>query len=208
LVVVEEGAEAVHFGEACATLAEGARLLSCGLLFGGRTVRQETRVESKGAGTRSVLNAAALLGGREEANIVTTVDHWAPEGETRELVKIVASGRAHGAFQGRITVRPGAQKVDAAQLSQNLVLSPRAAVDTKPELEIFADDVKCSHGAAVGDIDDGALFYLRSRGIPLAEARRLVIEAFLREVLAGIEDGTIAAHLSARLSRRLEALED
>jgi Fe-S cluster assembly protein SufD len=207
-LLIEEGGEAVHTGEGSVTLGAGARFHSSIFLFGGRTVREEAIVKSEGAGTRSVLNAAALISGREEANIVTAVEHAAPAGETRELVKMAAAGRAHGAFQGRITVNPGAQKVDAHQLSQNLILSPRAALDTKPELEIFADDVKCSHGAAVGDIDEGALFYLRSRGIALEEARRLVVEAFLREVLAGVEEGPLKAHLSSRLVRRLKTLEE
>ena len=207
VVLVEEGRDAVHMGDGTVTLGEGAHLFSSFFLFGGRTVREEATVKSEGVGTRSILNAAALLSGREEANIVTAIEHDAPEGETRELVKMVAAGRAHGAFQGRITVSPGAQKVDAHQLSQNLILSPRAAIDTKPELEIFADDVKCSHGAAIGDIDEGALFYLRSRGIPLPQARRLMIEAFLREVLGDAEKGPLGAHLLSRLARRLEALE-
>ncbi len=103
----------------------------------------------------------------------------AERGETREIFKGVAAGRAHGAFQGRITVRPGAQKVDAHMLSRNLLLGARAAIDTKPELEIFADDVKCSHGAAVGDLDEAALFYLLARGIPREEARHMLIEAFI-----------------------------
>jgi len=105
-------------------------------------------------------------------------------------------------------VRPGAQKVDAHQLSRNLVLSPRAAIDTKPELEIYADDVKCSHGAAVGDLDEAALFYLRARGIPTDEARRMLIEAFARETLELIEPAFMRGHLQSRLARRLATLEE
>ena len=105
-------------------------------------------------------------------------------------------------------MRPGAQKVDAHQLSRNLVLSPRAAIDTKPELEIYADDVKCSHGAAVGDLDEAALFYLRARGIPRDEARRMLIEAFAAEALELIDQPALRAHLQARLARRLATLEE
>jgi Fe-S cluster assembly protein SufD len=148
------------------------------------------------------------LAGRQEANILTTVDHAAPGGETREVYKGVAAGRAHGAFQGRITVRPGAQKVDAHQLSRNLVLGPRAAIDTKPELEIYADDVKCSHGAAVGDLDEAALFYLRTRGIRGEEARRMLIEAFVREAVELVDSPLLREHLLSRLALRLAMLEE
>src|SRR5207237_6567264 len=116
-------------------------------------------------------------------------------GAPRAVLKGVATGRAHRAFQGRITVRPGAQKTDAHQLSRNLVLGPRAAIDTKPELEIYADDVKCSHGAAVGDLDEAALFYLRTRGIPNREARRMLIEAFAREAIELVDSPLLREHL-------------
>jgi Fe-S cluster assembly protein SufD len=194
VTLVEEAAEALHFGFV--------------LLLGGRTVRHDVTARSEGERSRCDLNGAFLLSGRQEANILTTVDHIAPGGETREIFKGVAAGRAHGAFQGRITVRPGAQKVDAHQLSRNLVLGPRAAIDTKPELEIYADDVKCSHGAAVGDLDEAALFYLRARGIPSHEARRMLIEAFAREAVELVEQTPLREHLHARLVRRLATLEE
>jgi Fe-S cluster assembly protein SufD len=208
VVLVEEGPDALHLGEVAATLDEAARLASFVLLLSGRTVRREITVRSEGEGSHCDLNGAFLLSGRQEANILTTVDHAAPGGETREVFKGVATGRSHGAFQGRITVRPGAQKVDAHQLSRNLVLSPRAAIDTKPELEIYADDVKCSHGAAVGDLDEAALFYLRARGIPGDEARRMLIEAFAREAVELVEQAPLREHLQARLARRLATLEE
>jgi Fe-S cluster assembly protein SufD len=142
------------------------------------------------------------------SRLSTTVDHAAPGGETREIFKGVAAGRAHGAFQGRITVRSGAQKVDAHQLSRNLVLGPRAAIDTKPELEIYADDVKCSHGATVGDLDEAALFYLRARGIPSEEARRMLITAFVEEAVELVDSPPLREHLRTRLARRLAMLEE
>jgi Fe-S cluster assembly protein SufD len=207
VTLVEEAADALHFGEALATLGGTSRLSDFVLLLGGRTVRRETTIRSEAEGTRSELNGAFLLSGRQEANILTTVDHAAPRGETRETFKGVATDRGHGAFQGRITVRPGAQKVDAQQTSRNLVLGPRAAIDTKPELEIFADDVKCSHGATVGDLDETALFYLRARGIPTDTARRMLVEAFAREGVELIENAPIREHLLSRLARRLATLE-
>ncbi|MBV8506841.1 MAG: Fe-S cluster assembly protein SufD [Alphaproteobacteria bacterium] len=208
VTLVEEGSEALHFGETLATLDKASRLSSFVLLLGGRTVRHEATVLSEGERSHCELNSAFLLSDRQEANILTTVDHLAPGGETREVFKGVAAGRAHGAFQGRIIVRPGAQKVDAHQLSRNLVLGPRAAIDTKPELEIYADDVKCSHGAAVGDLDEAALFYLRARGIPNDEARRMLIEAFAREAVELVEQAALREHLHARLVRRLATLEE
>ncbi|HEX3414583.1 MAG TPA: Fe-S cluster assembly protein SufD [Stellaceae bacterium] len=208
VTLVEEGAEALHFGETLATLDAASRLSSFVLLLGGRTVRHDVTVRSEAERSHCDLNGVFLVSGRQEANILTTVDHMAPGGETRETFKGVAAGRAHGAFQGRITVRPGAQKVDAHQLSRNLVLGPRAAIDTKPELEIYADDVKCSHGAAVGDLDEAALFYLRARGIPSDEARRMLIEAFAREAVELVEQAALREHLHARLVRRLATLEE
>jgi len=206
--LVEEAADALHISEMLAILGPASRLASFVLLLGGRTVRHEATVRSEGAATHCALHGAFVLSGRQQANIVTTVDHAAPGGETREVFKGVAAGRAHGAFQGRITVRPGAQKVDAHQLSRNLVLSPRAAIDTKPELEIYADDVKCSHGAAVGDLDEAALFYLRARGIPGEEARRMLIEAFVREAVELVDSTELREHLLSRLARRLAILEE
>jgi len=208
VALIEEAADALHFGEMLATLGAASRLSSFVLLLGGRTVRHEATVRSEGERSRCELNGVFLLSGRQEANILTTVDHAAPGGETRETFKGVAAERAHGAFQGRITVRPGAQKVDAHQLSRNLVLGPRAAIDTKPELEIYADDVKCSHGAAVGDLDEAALFYLRARGIPNKEARRMLIEAFAREAVELVEQEPLREHLLSRLALRLAILEE
>jgi Fe-S cluster assembly protein SufD len=208
VALIEEAADALHFGEMLATLGSASRFSSFVLLLGGRTVRHEATVRSEGERSHCELNGVFLLSGRQEANILTTVDHAAPGGETREIFKGVAAGRAHGAFQGRITVRPGAQKVDAHQLSRNLVLGPRAAIDTKPELEIYADDVKCSHGAAVGDLDEAALFYLRARGIPNKEARRMLIEAFAREAVELVEQEPLRKHLLSRLALRLAILEE
>ena len=208
VALVEEAVNALHIGEMLAVLGRASRLTSFVMLLGGRTVRHEATVRSEGEATHCALVGAFVLSGRQEMNIVTTVDHAAPGGETREVFKGVAAGRAHGAFQGRITVRPGAQKVDAHQLSRNLVLSPRAAIDTKPELEIYADDVKCSHGAAVGDLDEAALFYLRTRGIGREEARHILIEAFVREAVELVGSPQLREHLLSRLARRLAMLEE
>jgi Fe-S cluster assembly protein SufD len=206
--LVEEAEDALHFAVLGVDLGARARFEGFVLLLGGRTARSEVHVKSAGEGAGCRLHGGFVAAGRQEANIVTTVDHLAARGETRELFKGVAAGRAHGAFQGRITVHPGAQKIDAHMLSRNLTLGTQAAIDTKPELEIFADDVKCGHGAAVGDLDEAALFYLMARGIPRREARRMLIEAFVREAIEAVEPGPLRRHLLARLARRLSELED
>ena len=206
--LVEEGADAVHLGEIAAMLAARAKLDAFALLLGGGTVRHEATVTLAGDCTSCRIDGAFVVSGREEANIVTAIDHQAVGGTTSELVKGVAAGRGHGAFQGRIIVREGAQQTDARQTSRNLILGRRAVIDTKPELEILADDVKCAHGASVGELDEAALFYLRSRGIPVEQARRLLVEGFLREPVDGIADPVIRAHLLRRLAERLSRLED
>jgi Fe-S cluster assembly protein SufD len=206
-VLVEEGPQALHLAEIDATLGGNARFEQFALLLGGGTVRHAANVRMAGGGARCRLDGAFVVSGTEEANIVTNVDHQVPHGETRELIKGVAAGRSHGAFQGQIIVREHAQKVDAHQLSRNLILGGRAVIDTKPELEIYADDVKCSHGASVGELDETALFYLRSRGIPDAEARHMLIEGFLREPIEEIADPALRDYLLRRLARRLEGLE-
>jgi Fe-S cluster assembly protein SufD len=208
VTLVEEAGDAIHLATLDAALGPAARLTCFALLLGGGTVRHEAAVRSAGEGAYCGLYGAFVASRRQQMNIVTNVDHSAERGETREIFKGVAAGRAHGAFQGRITVRPGAQKVDAHMLSRNLLLGARAAIDTKPELEIFADDVKCSHGAAVGDLDEAALFYLLARGIPHQEARHMLIEAFIREAVEIVEPRAVREHLLARLARRLAVLED
>jgi Fe-S cluster assembly protein SufD len=208
VALVEESVEAVHLGEIDATLGAGAKINAFALLLGGGTVRHEASVTLTGDHAECRIDGAYIVGSREEANIVTTIDHQAIGGTTSELIKGVAAGRGHGAFQGKITVREGAQQTDARQTSRNLILGRRAVIDTKPELEILADDVKCAHGASVGELDEVALFYLRARGIPTEEARRLLIDGFLREPIEGVADPAIREHLLRRLSLRLARLEN
>jgi Fe-S cluster assembly protein SufD len=208
IALIEESPEAVHLGEIAVTLGAKARLDGFALLLGGGTVRHEANVTIAGDQAECQYDGAFVVSGREEANIVTAIDHAAVGGLTTELIKGVAAGRAHGAFQGKIIVREGAQQTDARQTSRNLILGRRAVIDTKPELEIFADDVKCAHGASVGDLDEAALFYLRARGIPTDEARRLLVEGFLREPVEGIADPALREHLLRRLAVRLARLED
>jgi Fe-S cluster assembly protein SufD len=148
--------------------------------------RNEITVRLEGAGAECHLNGAYLMRGRQHCDNTTTIEHLVPETSCREVFKGVLDDEARAVFQGRIVVHPGAQKSNGHQLSKALLLSDRAEIDTKPELEIYADDVLCSHGATAGALDDEALFYLRSRGIPEAKARRMLIEAFLAEAINSI----------------------
>ena len=200
----DEASDAIHFGQVRTTLAADARYESFVLTLGGRLSRHDSFATFAGEGAACGLFGAYLLKGEQEATNATFVDHAVPKCATSEVFKGVVDERAHGVFLGKIAVRPQAQKTDAHQLNKNLLLSARANVDTKPELEILADDVKCSHGATVGDLDEQALFYLQARGIPADEARRMLIEAFAADAIDRIEDDTaLRAHLLAHVQRWL-----
>ncbi|HKT18743.1 MAG TPA: Fe-S cluster assembly protein SufD [Stellaceae bacterium] len=205
----DEDKSAIHLAQARAVLEKNARYEAFVLHLGGGLARHDIVVRFAGKDAACGLFGASLLRGEQEATVATLVDHAAPGCTTREYFKTVVDERAHGVFLGRIAVRPEAQKTDAHQLNKNLLLSPRANVDTKPELEIFADDVKCRHGATVGDLDEAALFYLETRGIPPAEARRMLIEAFAAEAIEQIEDDPgLRAYLARHVRRWLGRDED
>ena len=199
----DEASDALHFAVMRAHLADRSRYETFVLTLGARLSRQDIQPTLEGEGAAVGVNGAYLLRGEQEATTAIVVDHAAPGGTTRELWKGVVEERAHGVFLGTIAVRPEAQKTDAQQTNKNLLLSPRASVDTKPELEILADDVKCSHGATVGELDESALFYLRARGIPEAEARRMLIEAFAVDALETLSDASFREYLAAHLRRWL-----
>jgi Fe-S cluster assembly protein SufD len=151
-----------------------------------RSARNEIDVTLTGENAQAALNGAMMLRGSEHADTTTRINHAAPHGSSRQVYKTVLADKARGVFQGKIYVAEGAQKTDGYQLSRALLLSDQAEMDAKPELEIYADDVKCSHGSTVGDIDDDAMFYLRSRGLPETEARALLIDAFVADVFEDI----------------------
>jgi Fe-S cluster assembly protein SufD len=167
------------------------------LTVGARLSRTEVHANLVGAGAIAHLNAAQLLTGTQHADFTSVVGHLAPHGTSRQTVKNVLAGRSRGVFQGKIEVARQAQKTDGYQMNQALLLSPDAEVDSKPELEIFADDVKCSHGATVGELDAEQMFYLRSRGVPDAEARAMLVRAFLVEALDAVTDETIRSRLES-----------
>ncbi|HUN49455.1 MAG TPA: SufD family Fe-S cluster assembly protein, partial [Stellaceae bacterium] len=200
-----DGREAIHTALTRANLAHSAIYANFTLTLGARLSRQDTQVAINDEQVCLYLDGAYLLRDDQEATTATFVDHAAPNGKTREIFKGVMDDRSHGVFLGKIAVRPGADKTDAHQLNRNLLLSRRASADTKPELEILADDVKCSHGATVGDLDETALFYLRSRGIPEPAARRMLIESFAVDAIeSAVTEPGLRAHLRRHLDTWLE----
>jgi Fe-S cluster assembly protein SufD len=182
----DESVSAYHLATLYVAIAANGTYDSFSLALGGRLARAEIHTELTGPNATAHLNAAQLLTGAQHADITTVVRHAAPHGTSRQTVKHVLAGRSRGVFQGRIEVARHAQKTDGYQMNQALLLSPDAEIDCKPELEIFADDVKCSHGATVGELDPEQLFYLRSRGIPDREARSILVRAFLTEAIEAV----------------------
>jgi Fe-S cluster assembly protein SufD len=155
-----------------------------------------------GEGAHAHLDGLALIDGRQHADTHTLLDHAKPHGTSRQLHKCVCDGGSHAVFNGRILVRPDAQRTDSAQRSRGLLLSPKAQINAKPQLEIFADDVKAAHGATVGQLDGEELFYLASRGLPLERARKLLTYAFAAEVVERIPVRSLVSRLAAQLMAR------
>lgn len=184
--VEREAADAIHLAHAHVSLAKNASLRDFTLTSGARVNRQNGTYVFVGEGGDAKVAGAYLLGGRQHADTRLLVDHQMPHCVSRELFKCVMDDHARGIFQGKVMVRPNAQKTDGKQSSHGLLLSETAEFDTKPELEIFADDVICGHGATSGDLDRDHLFYLRSRGIPMREAKSLLIAAFVGEAFEAI----------------------
>jgi len=178
-----EAAGAFHIANCAVTLAKDAYYASHAISLGARLSRLNLNVLQQGEGVQVKMDGLALLSGRQLADTHTLMDHARPNGACRQLHKCIVGDAAHAVFNGKIVVRPGAQLTDSAQQSRVLLLSDKARVDAKPQLEIFADDVKCAHGAAIGQIDAEQLFYLQSRGISTASARNLLTYAFAAEVV-------------------------
>jgi Fe-S cluster assembly protein SufD len=178
-----EGAGAFHIANCAVALAKDARYASHSVALGARLSRLNLNVLQQGEGVEVKMDGLALISGRQLADSHTLMDHARPGGKCQQLYKCIVGGAAHAVFNGKIVVRPGAQLTDSAQQARTLLLSDRARVDAKPQLEIFADDVKCAHGAAIGQIDPEQMFYLQSRGLSPERARNLLTYAFAAEVI-------------------------
>jgi len=190
-VLQGESLDCFHFSSLEGRLANRSRLSSRLLATGGRIGRHEVDIILAGEGSQVDLDGLFLTGSGQHHDNPVLVDHAATSCRSRQLYKGVVSGDGHGVFNGHIVVRPGADGTDAAQVNKNLLLSERAEIDTRPRLEINADDVACSHGAAVGQLDPDALFYLRSRGVSEREARAVLVSGFAQEVLDRFAPGPI-----------------
>jgi len=182
-----EGLRAFHVGTIEATQAKDSHYVSFSFAVGGSLTRTNVYTTLAGEGCGATLNGLYMLGGEQHCDHQTQIIHAQPNCFSRELYKGVLDGRSHGVFNGKVYVHPIAQKTDGKQTNNTLLLSDTAHIDTKPQLEIFADDVKCTHGATVGQIDQMALFYLKSRGIAGPLARRLLTYAFAADVLETLE---------------------
>jgi Fe-S cluster assembly protein SufD len=203
IVLADEDAGAVIVSRAEITLAAGAQFTQTVIASGARRQRLETRVSHPGGGAAARLDGIYVLADQRHADITTVVTHEGTDGTTDQLTKGVVRDQARGVFQGRIVVKPGADRSDARMGHHALILSERAEVDAKPELEIFADDVACAHGNTVGALDEAALFYAEQRGIPEAEARAMLTEAFVGEVIDRIQHDGAREVVRAWVAERL-----
>jgi Fe-S cluster assembly protein SufD len=204
--VLEGSTGGFHVGTVYVRQAAASRFTARTFALGGRLVRRDVRVVFAGEEAESSLDGLYVVTGTEHVDHHTLVDHAVPHCTSRELYKGVVAGESRAVWNGAVVIRPDAQKSDAAQSNMNLLLSADATVNTKPELQIFADDVKCSHGATVGQLDDDQLFYLRARGIGEASARALLTQAFAREIVERVSHDALRADLDARVARRMEAV--
>jgi Fe-S cluster assembly protein SufD len=203
--IIGEGTDALHVSTLAAAIGAKARFNTFTFTAGGAVVRNQLFLRFDGEDTVAGIRGATLIKGRQHADTTVVADHVAQRCQSREVFKSVLDGEAHGVFQGRIIVRPHAQKTDAKMMTRALLLSERAEADNKPELEIFADDVQCGHGATAGALDDELKFYLMARGIPKPEAEALLIRAFLGEAIDGIEHAGLREALMDAVAAWLKA---
>jgi Fe-S cluster assembly protein SufD len=203
--ITGEGAGALHVSTLMASIGAHARFNEFLFTTGSAVVRNQVFVRFAGEGTVAGIRGASLLKGRQHADTTLIADHAVPDCTSREVFKTVLDGESRGVFQGKIIVRPRAQKTDAKMATHALLLSETAEADNKPELEIFADDVQCGHGATSGDLDEDLLFYLKARGIPGKEAEALLIQAFVGEAVEGIEHAGLRDALMEDVAAWLQA---
>lgn len=202
-----ESIRSFHVATVRARLDAHSRYACQDIAFGAALGRTSITATLAGPGAEASLNGLFAPSGTQHLDTYTLVDHVAPHTISNEAYRGIAAGRGRGVYRGKVIVRQGAQKIDSKQSSRNLLLSPTAEIDTRPELEIYADDVKCAHGATTGQLDATALFYLRSRGISEEDARALLIRAFAESMLSGIESVPVREYLEQQLQQRFAALE-
>ena len=204
VILQGQGAADIHLGQIRITLGTDAKLRLYVINAGGKLVRQEIHVVVSGEGSDLILRGINLLGGETHNDVTFTVGHNVPHTTSTEVIRNVIFDRARGVFQGQIRVAPDAQKTDAKMSCNTLLLSDEADFSAKPELEIFADDVQCGHGATVIDIDHTQLFYLMARGIPENKARAMLVNAFVAEIIEELEDEPLVEALEGVVAAWLE----
>jgi Fe-S cluster assembly protein SufD len=203
--LMADAADAVNITSQIFMVGARARLNLFNMTSGGAVSRLQGFITMAGEGAELSVNGVNLLKGTQHGDTTLVVDHAVPDCTSREVFRAVVDDRAHSVFQGRIIVRPGAQKTDGKMMTRALLLSDEAEADSKPELEIFADDVSCGHGATAGALDDSLLFYLRARGLPEKEAQALLIQAFVGEAIEAIADDGLREVAISAAERWLEA---
>jgi Fe-S cluster assembly protein SufD len=203
--LIEDSREAFNISSSVVTLGARAHFNTFGMTSGSGVSRYQAVIAVAGEGTHVETNGVNLLNGRQHADTTLFLDHAVPGCTSREVFRAVVDDRGHSVFQGRIIVRPDAQKTDAKMMTRALLLSDEAEADNKPELEIFADDVTCGHGATTGSLDESLLFYLRARGLSEKEAQALLIQAFVGEAIESIVDDNLRELAIAAASRWLAA---
>jgi Fe-S cluster assembly protein SufD len=205
-LIEHEHGQAFNFSTLRIEQARSANVASHSLLLGGGLVRNNVHPVLAGEGGECLINGLFIGSGHQHLDNYMQVEHAKPHCASRQFYNGILDGQSHGVFHGRIIVHKDAQKTDAKQTNRNLLLSDAAQIDTKPQLEIYADDVKCTHGATIGQIEENALFYLQSRGIAEPEARRLLLGAFAGECLERIAESPLRAYAEAALEQRLTTL--
>jgi Fe-S cluster assembly protein SufD len=203
--LVEDSRDAFNISSSVVTLGTRAHFNTFGMTSGAGVSRYQAVIAVAGEHSRVETNGVNLLNGRQHADSTLFLDHAVPNCSSREIFRAVVDDRAHSVFQGRIIVRPKAQKTDAKMMTRALLLSDEAEADNKPELEIFADDVTCGHGATTGALDESLLFYLRARGLSEKEAQALLIQAFVGEAIEQIANDHLREMAIATAQRWLEA---
>jgi len=203
--ITREGGKALHLSTLMADVGAHARFNTFAFTIGGAVTRNQLFLRFGAESVVANIRGATLLKGKQHVDTTMVVDHASTEGQSREVFKTVLDDESRGVFQGKIIVRPGAQKTDAKMASHGLMLSEDAEIDHKPELEIFADDVQCGHGATAGDLDEDLLFYLKARGIPQKDAESLLIQAFVGDAIEGIEHAGLREALVEAVSGWLAA---
>ena len=201
-----DGRNAFHIAETSVRIGRDAAYRSFAAALGGALARSDVNVDLGATGAEVQLSGVTLARGNQHIDTTIRLSHSQPRGTSHQEFRSVVDDHAHAVFQGCIRVAPGAQKTDAQQLNHNLLLSASAAADSKPELEILADDVKCSHGSATGDLDKDALFYLRARGVGESAARALLINAFVGHLIDGIEGDAARAYFRRTVDGWLAAI--